>query len=289
MRNCSIEVTLKLHPNFEETWISGIKLKGSLHCMELENSKGKRPFSTDEPTVKTCAREWGLTMQCGKILVIEDDPTILTLIKHSLEGAQFEVLCEQTGKSGMALLSEAKPDALVLDINLPDMDGLSICREVRKRMSLPVLMLSSQNEDLDKVIGLEVGADDYMGKPFNPRELVARVRALLRRKDGFSLTEEDQIVNCGPIRMDITAHTAKFGETALHLTPTEFNLLKTLISKPGQAFSRQALLDAVWGRDYIGDERIVDVHVRNLRNKLEEVDETPHLQSVRGIGYKWVI
>ena len=128
-----------------------------------------------------------------------------------------------------------------------------------------------------------------MGKPFNPRELVARVRALLRRRDGFSRPgDEERFVTCGDIRIDITAHTAQWRETELHLTPKEFSLLNALTSKPGQVFSRQDLLDSVWGQDYVGDERMVDVHIRNLRIKLEKVDEVRHLQSIRGIGYKWI-
>lgn len=227
-------------------------------------------------------------IQCASVFVVEDDPDILQLIRECLVTANFQVNSEQSGAAGLQSILKSNPDVVVLDLNLPDMDGLSVCRELRKTSALPVLILSSQGDELDKVIGLEVGADDYMAKPFHPRELVARVRALIRRKEGFPNSDDAKELESGSIRIDQVAHCAWFKEEQLHLTKIEFGLLKALASRPGQVFTRQTLLDLVWGSDYVGGERLVDVHIRNLRGKLGKHNESERLLSVRGVGYRWV-
>ena len=228
-------------------------------------------------------------MNCGNIFVVEDDPTIFSLIKDCLESAHFEVEWEQNGQVGLERALTTQADLLILDINLPSMDGLSICRELRKQNNVPVLMLSSHQDDIDKVIGLEVGADDYLGKPFNPRELVARARALIRRYQKLQHNPEpNRTLVCGKFSVDNIGHSALYEDKPIDLTPIEFKLLETLISNSGSVLSRSSLLEKVWGTGYASDERLVDVHIRNLRKKLAPLDDLNHVQSVRGIGYKWV-
>ena len=228
----------------------------------------------------------------GTILVIEDDLGVSRLICDSLETARFQVVSVQSGRAGLDILSKAspEPDVVILDINLPDLDGLSVCRELRRFSDAPVLMLSSLDQDLDRVIGLEVGADDYLGKPFDPRELVARIRALHRRHHGFPERGEPSVaVSRGPFNIDALAHTVHCDGVLLELTRIEFGLLNTLISDSGRVHSRQDLLDVVWGPDYVGDERLVDVHIRNLRKKIAARNSTEFIKSIRGVGYRWMI
>lgn len=233
-------------------------------------------------------RGGGAVVSCGKVLVVEDDFQIMELVRACLKEGNFEVHCVETGQAALECLNRDSPDVLILDVNLPDIDGLSVCREVRRTHGLPILMLSAQKEDVDKVIGLEVGADDYLGKPFSPRELLARVRALHRRRSGFEQRKESkQILTRGDVVVDQSAHTVTVKDTQLHLTPTEFSLLVALVDRPGQVMTRQMLLDRVWGEEYFGDERIVDVHIRHLRKKLKKHSQTEYVVSVRGVGYRW--
>lgn len=225
-------------------------------------------------------------MPYGKVLVVEDDRDILLLIQQSLEEAGYQISVARTGDQGLLSIVQEKPDAVVLDIGLPGMDGLTVCREARKTQEVPILMLSSHGEDLDKILGLEVGADDYLTKPFNPRELVARVRALLRRSRRSTIQERD-LLEFGGLKIDKKAHTVELGGQRIHLTPLEFSLLVALASHPGQALTREQLLDRVWGQDYFGDRRTVDVHVRHLRKKLKVQDPTDFVLAVRGVGYKF--
>lgn len=228
-------------------------------------------------------------MDCGIVLVVEDDTQTLALLKVCLEAQNFVVLGAQTGSEALTLVEEKRPDVIVLDISLPDMDGLTVCRTLRQSSSIPVLMLSAQNSDVDKIIGLEVGADDYLGKPFNPRELVARVRALYRRKLGFASAEKNSgaVLVRGDATIDTSAHSVEIRGESVHVTPKEFSLLRELAGHPGQVLSRQVLLDRVWGHDYYGDVRIVDVHVRHLRKKLDAKGKGGCVVAVRGVGYKW--
>jgi DNA-binding response OmpR family regulator len=227
-------------------------------------------------------------LSCGKVLVVEDDVDTLLLVKECLESSNFEVDSTQTGQGALDLIRAAEPDVLVLDLNLPDIDGLTVCRELRKSHQTPVLFLSSQDSDIDKIVGLEVGADDYLGKPFNPRELVARVRALYRRRNNFGQSQENPgLLVRGNLEIDKGAHSVKVDGEALHLTPTEFSLLYELALHPSQVLTRPVLLERIWGPDYFGDERLVDVHVRHLRKKLKARNCGEHVASVRGVGYKW--
>lgn len=228
-------------------------------------------------------------MQHGRILIVDDDTDLQDVIRIDLEASNFEVLSSVDGAEGLALALEAKPDLVVLDVNLPTLDGLSVCRELRAKSDVPILMLSSLRQDYDRIVGLEVGADDYLGKPFNPRELLARVRALLRRflRARKPSDEESQVLlSHRRIELDPKGHEAKCLGSELSLTPIEFALLETFLEHPGQVFSRQQLLDRVWGHDFVGTERTVDTHVRNLRVKMG--NEGKAIEAVRGIGFKLV-
>lgn len=226
-------------------------------------------------------------MSQAKILLIEDEPDISRLMEELLSREKYEVRLARDGKSALAQVENFLPDLLVLDLMLPDTDGLSLCREIRRFSQLPILMVSARGDDVDRIIGLEVGADDYLGKPFHPKELVARVRALLRRSQNPTPSQGDTLV-AGSLRLQTQSHRAFLGGVEVHLTPIEFSLLRNFAQHPGQAFSRQDLLNRIWGPEFIGDERTVDAHIRNLRSKLRQQD--PHferIQAVWGVGYRF--
>jgi len=218
-----------------------------------------------------------------RVLVIEDDPTISELVELLLSEEGHSVQVAPTGRAGLALYQEAPPDLVLLDVRLPDTDGFSVCRELRQLGREPILILSGRTDDVDKIVGLEVGADDYLTKPFNPRELVARVKALLRRsRDWSTPSTAGETLRRGPVTLDLKGYTASLSDRALDLTTLEFTLLRVLVQHAGQVLSRQQLLDACWGADFIGDERTVDGHIRNLRAKLQD----DLIATIRGVGYK---
>ena len=215
------------------------------------------------------------------VLVVDDEDALLELVAYNLRRNGMEPVLARDGAEALRLLEERRPQVIVLDIMLPDTDGFTLCRNLRQRgISIPILMLTARDSEIDKVLGLELGADDYVTKPFSPRELVARIKALLRRTEG----RRQQI---GPILIDYTGHEVYRDGQRVQLTPTEFKLLATLASEPGRAFSRNELLDRVWGEEAFGDPRTVDVHVRHLREKLERNPSQPEwILTVRGHGYK---
>ncbi len=220
----------------------------------------------------------------SRILVVEDDPDVRELLQLELGQADYSVITAGDGRTGLEKARSDPPDVIVLDVGLPDLDGLTLCRELRKSSKVPILMLSGNREDTDKILGLEFGADDYLTKPYNPRELVARVRALLRRAQRFEAEDEREQFEFGDLHLDRSTHQARAFGQVLPLTPIEFSLLELFMRRPGRALSRQQLLDEVWGQDFEGAERTVDSHVRNLRSKLKGT--RPRIVSVRGIGYK---
>lgn len=223
-----------------------------------------------------------------KVLVIEDEQDISQLVRASLERESYQVQVAVNGQQGMQQLESFLPDLLVLDLGLPDTDGLTLCRELRRHNTLPILMVSARGDDIDRIIGLEVGADDYLAKPFNPKELVARVRALLRRAALSPAQAGGDTLQSGSLRVQIQSRRAFLSGEEVHLTPIEFSLLRQFVHNPGQVLSRQELLDRVWGADFFGDERTVDAHIRNLRGKLRQVDEHfDRVQSVWGVGYRF--
>ena len=219
-------------------------------------------------------------------MVIEDEKEIRDLIRYNLERAGFRVAALADGEEGLARLFASRPDALVLDLMLPGRSGLEVLREVRGEAitrDLPVVLLTARGAEMDKLLGFEHGADDYLTKPFSPRELIARLQALLRRARP---SRSAGVIEAGPLRVDPDSHEATIGAARLDLTPREFDLLGFLAHRPGRAHSREELLRKVWGYDYVGKTRTVDVHVRRLRAKLGR--HANMIETVTGVGYKLV-
>jgi len=221
-----------------------------------------------------------------RVLVIEDEPAISRLVASYLEVEGFEVDMTPDGESGVELARERRPDVIVLDLMLPGMDGIEVCRTIRTFSDAYVIMLTARTEEIDRLIGLSVGADDYLGKPFSPRELVARVKAMLRRPRAATAgTEPPRRV--GDLVVDPAAREAHRGGEQVDLTRTEFDLLDVLSAYPGVAFTRRRLLESVWGQDWFGDDHVVDVHVANLRRKLgDDAQSSRYIRTVRGVGYR---
>lgn len=230
-------------------------------------------------------------MSKERILIIEDETNIMELVAYNLEKEGWLVSRARTGDEGWEKIQQEHPDLILLDLMLPGLDGLEICRRTRQNKTtrdIPIIMLTAKAEEADRVLGLESGADDYVTKPFSPRELVARVRAVLRRVDNtFADAEERETITLGPIKMDLRQHKVLVKNQEVELTPKEFDLLHLLLSHPGRAFSREYLLENLWGYEFFGDTRTVDVHVRRLRQKIEEDPAQPYwLETVRGVGYR---
>src|SRR5512137_990070 len=220
-----------------------------------------------------------------KILVIDDEPKIVEICQDYLVKAGFEVSHAYDGPTGIATARRSQPDLVVLDLMMPEMDGLDVCRELRRDSNVPIIMLTARVEETDKLIGLEMGADDYMTKPFSPRELVARVRTVLRRGSG---NPQAEVIHAGDLTLDRGHYSARFPDREIPLTPTEFELLATLASQPGRIFSRAQLLTAVRGVAFESYERAIDSHIRNLRKKIEPSEDQPrYIITVHGVGYKF--
>jgi DNA-binding response OmpR family regulator len=220
------------------------------------------------------------------IQIIEDEPELVKVLKSYLEKAGFSVISANRGDSGLELWGAKKPDLVILDLNLPGMDGLDVAREIRRKSNTPIVMITARVEETDQLIGLELGADDYITKPFSPRIVVARVRALLRRVEAAPETE--RILRIADLEIDLDAHTLSRANNEIELTPTEFTLLITMASSPGRAFSRLQLLEATQGVTFEGYERTVDAHIKNLRSKLEPEPKNPiYIETVFGIGYRF--
>lgn len=220
------------------------------------------------------------------ILVIEDEPELVKVLRSYLERANFTVLTAYRGDSGLSTWEHRRPDLVILDLNLPGIDGLDVAREIRRKTDTPIIMLTARVEEYDRLVGLELGADDYIAKPFSPREVVARVRAVLRRSGGTSAPAA--LLRAGDVEIDREAYTVSRAGEPIELTPTEFSLLATLASQPGRAFSRLQLLEASQGNAYEGYERSIDAHIKNLRAKLERDPKNPkYIETVFGIGYRF--
>jgi DNA-binding response OmpR family regulator len=220
-----------------------------------------------------------------KILVVDDEPKIAEICQDYLKAAGYEVVTAMTGPEGLAAARREKPDLVVLDLMLPEMDGLDVCRALRRESDVPIIMLTARVEETDKLIGLEIGADDYITKPFSPRELVARVRVVLRRASGDPASD---VIRAGEVSLDRARYEVNLPEKTISLTPTEFEILATLMSQPGRIFSRSQLLNAAHGVAFESYERAIDSHIRNLRRKLENSDGRPdYIVTVHGVGYKF--
>jgi two-component system alkaline phosphatase synthesis response regulator PhoP len=220
------------------------------------------------------------------ILVVDDEPKISKLARDYLEKSGFGVITAVDGPTALAIFRHEKPDLVVLDLNLPGMDGLDVCRTLRRESDVPIIMLTARVEEMDQLIGLELGADDYITKPFSPRELVARVRAVLRRVRGG--VHQPGLIRAGELEIDLQGHKVSRAEETIDLSRTEFNLLTVLAQNPGQAFTRAQLLSRLHGVAYDGYDRSIDAHIKNLRRKLEvDPSEPQYVLTVYGIGYKF--
>ena len=220
------------------------------------------------------------------ILVVDDEPKIATLARDYLEHAGFAVLTAGDGTSALTTIRQRRPDLVVLDLGLPGLDGLDVTRELRRESTIPIVMLTARDDELDKLLGLELGADDYLTKPFSPRELVARVRAVLRRAD--RPPEAAETIRAGDVTLDVPRMRVAVAGTAVELTPTEFQLLATLAARPGRIFTRSQLLDALHGVAFETYERAIDSHIKNLRRKLEPDPRRPRfILTVYGVGYRF--
>ena len=222
------------------------------------------------------------------VLVVDDEPNIVRILTAYLEREGFQVIAAGDGIEAVDVARRRRPDLVVLDLMLPELDGLEACRRLRQESDMPVLMLTARNEDIDKLVGLHLGADDYVTKPFNPREVVARVKAILRRSRGDGAR---RVLRASSMELDPEARVASKNGVELGLTALEFDLLATFMARPGRVWTREELLDRCWreGRldQHPGDARLVDVHIANLRKKLEDEPGSPRLlQTIRGVGYK---
>ncbi len=229
-----------------------------------------------------------------KVLVVDDEQSIVTLLKYNLEQSGYTVVTGMDGEEGIRLAAEEKPDLMILDLMLPKLDGMEVCKQLRQdKITVPILMLTAKDDEFDKVLGLELGADDYMTKPFSPREVVARVKAILRRTQnqapepaGEDAGDESQI-KIGDLKIMPEFYEAYFMGDLLELTPKEFELLLYLAKNKGRVLTRDQLLSAVWNYDFAGDTRIVDVHISHLREKIEQNTKKPsYIKTIRGLGYK---
>lgn len=225
-------------------------------------------------------------MSTGRILVVDDEASVRNLVTSYLAREGYDLLEADNGADALKLARTAHPDLVILDLMIPEVDGLEVCRILRSETDIFILMLTARTEETDKLLGLGLGADDYLTKPFSPRELVARVKAILRRRPG-EITTNNKVVRAGSIEIDPSRHEAVIGGRILELTAREFDILSQLATRPGMVFTREKLLEAVWGTNFYGDPRVVDVHVAKLRKKLEDDPAHPsHLMTVRGVGYK---
>jgi two-component system, OmpR family, alkaline phosphatase synthesis response regulator PhoP len=228
-----------------------------------------------------------------RVLVVDDEQSILTLLQYNLEQSGYEVLTAMDGEAGELLALEKEPELIILDLMLPKLDGIEVCKRLRQqRVMTPILMLTAKDDEFDKILGLELGADDYMTKPFSPREVVARVKAILRRSKLMperqrDLEEDKDQIRIGDLKILVENYEAYFMGKLLELTPKEFELLVYLAKNKGRVLTRDQLLSAVWKYDFAGDSRIVDVHISHLRDKIEQNTKKPvYIKTIRGLGYK---
>jgi DNA-binding response OmpR family regulator len=222
------------------------------------------------------------------ILVADDEQSIVDLLQYNLEKGGYEVVVAYNGMDAVKLAHKHRPDLAILDIMMPGMDGLEVCTQLRHGLGTPVILLTARDSEIDKIVGLEIGADDYVTKPFSPRELIARIKAVLRRAKTQSGSGVSNRLQVGLICLDPSTHEVRLDGTPLSLTAKEFALLEYLMRNANLALSRHAILDHVWGYDFYGDPRTVDVHIRRLREKVEQDDTTPKLiVTVPGVGYKF--
>ena len=221
----------------------------------------------------------------AKILIVDDDPAIRDVVRFALLKAGFETLEAETGKAALESFAANQPDLIVLDVTMPELDGSEVCRRIRRDSAVPILFLSSRDEEFDRVLGLELGGDDYLVKPFSPRELVARIKAVLRRGAPTTPAETATVLSHGVLSLDLDAVRATWNGQEVTLTATEFGILRTLMARPGKVYSRDNLMDGAYSIDKIVSDRTIDSHVRRLRAKFEAIGAQP-VETLHGLGYK---
>ena len=228
-------------------------------------------------------------MSAGKILVVDDDQNICELLRLYIEKENFEVAVANDGRRALELFDSFSPDLILLDIMLPELDGWQVCREIRKKSQCPIIMLTAKGEVFDKVLGLELGADDYVVKPFETKEIVARIKAVMRRTGKNAAENDVKEVSYDKLVVNMTKYELKVDGKVVDTPPKELELLYHLASNPNRVYTRDQLLDEVWGFEYYGDSRTVDVHIKRLREKLEGVSDKWTLKTVWGVGYKFEV
>ncbi len=225
------------------------------------------------------------------ILIVEDEPNLLAALQYTLNQKGYTTLTATDGEAGLRMATRMSPDLVILDVMLPTLDGFEVCRILRRESAVPILMLTARLEEVDRVVGLELGADDYVTKPFSMPELLARVRNLLRRASSPQTSDfagRSEIIRSGDLTIDQISHSVTLGDKPLDMKPREFSLLAMLAANKGRAFTRNQILERLWGHDYIGDSRTVDVHVRWLREKIELDPSKPRrIVTIRGLGYRF--
>ena len=226
-------------------------------------------------------------MSAGKILIVDDDINICELLRLYIEREDYSVVIANDGEQAVELFNQEQPDLVLLDIMLPKLDGWQVCKEIRKNSNRPIIMLTAKGELFDKILGLELGADDYIIKPFEAKEVMARIHAVLRRTSPPAESEQQKEINWDKLSINLTNYELRINGTLVDAPPKEMDLLYYLASNPNKVFTRDQLLDEVWGFDYYGDSRTVDVHVKRLREKLENVSDKWCLKTVWGVGYKF--
>jgi len=223
----------------------------------------------------------------ARILIVDDEPPIVDMLAYNLKRANYEVLIARDGQEALDKARREQPDLIILDLMLPRLDGLEVCRALRRERDVPIIMLTARDSEVDRVVGLELGADDYVVKPFSVRELVARVKVVLRRAPSRAVQAAQPVAQAGSLRVDLGRHEAQWDGVPLDLTALEFDLLHTLVRHAGQVLSREQLVEQVWGYDYYGDLRVVDAAVKRLRAKLRQAAPRDELiATIRGVGYK---
>ncbi|MEV4253401.1 response regulator transcription factor [Spirillospora sp. NPDC049652] len=223
-----------------------------------------------------------------RVLVVEDEESFSDALSYTLRKEGFEVAVAATGPDALDVFERDGADLVLLDLMLPGLPGTEVCRELRAKSNVPVIMLTAKDSEVDKVVGLELGADDYVTKPFSTRELIARMRAVLRRQGDAGEELVPAVLEAGPVRMDVERHVVSVNSGSVQLPLKEFELLEVLLRNAGRVLTRMQLIDRVWGADYVGDTKTLDVHIKRLRAKIEDAPSTPrHIVTVRGLGYKF--
>lgn len=227
-------------------------------------------------------------MSLIKILITDDDRNIVELLRLYIEKEGYQTLTASNGREAVSIFNKEKPDLVLLDVMMPEMDGWQVCKEIRKTSNTPIIMLTAKSETFDKVLGLELGADDYLVKPFDTKELIARIKAVLRRSDSKDNTKSEE-VQYENLSVNLVNYELKLNDKIVEIPPKELELLHFLASNPNRVYTREQLLEEVWGFDYFGDSRTVDVHIKRLREKLENIEGNWTLKTVWGVGYKFEV